>query len=95
MLVSIPFFCQNHDTLPCIGVHDGNVLISISEVLGDAFHEGIEWVTEEDVVWGIWHDLHLKIDVNVVKGEADVVEAAVCFGDGGVGGLHLQRSFYL
>jgi hypothetical protein len=25
----------------------------------------------------------------------DVAEAAVHFGDGGVGSLHLQRSFYL
>jgi hypothetical protein len=71
------------------------VLITVSEVLGDAFGEGIERAAEEDVVGGVWHDLHLKIDVNVVKCEADVMEVAVCFGDGGVGGLHLQRSFYL
>jgi hypothetical protein len=71
------------------------VLIAISKVLGDAFGEGIERAAKEDVVWGIWHDLHLKIYVNVVKGETDVAEAAMCFSDGGVGGLHLQRSFYL
>jgi hypothetical protein len=73
----------------------GKVLISISEVLGDAFCEGIEWVAEEDVIGGIWHDLHLEINVNVIEGKVDVAEAAMCFGDGGVGGLHLQRSFYL
>jgi hypothetical protein len=71
------------------------MLISVSKVLGDAFHEGIERAAEEDVIGGVWHDLHLKIYVNVIKGEADVVEVAVCFGDSGVGGLHLQRSFYL
>jgi hypothetical protein len=81
--------------LPSIRVCDGKVLISVSKILCDAFCEGVEWAAEEDVVGGIWHDLHLEIDVNVIKGEADVVEAAVHFGDGGVGGLHLQRSFYL
>jgi hypothetical protein len=39
--------------------------------------------------------LHLEVDVNVIEGEADVVEVAMCFGDGGVGGLHLQHLFYL
>jgi hypothetical protein len=68
------------------------VLIAVSKVFGDAFCESIERAAEEDVIGGIWHDLHLKIYVNVVKGEADVAEAAVCFGDGG---LHLQHSFYL
>jgi hypothetical protein len=43
-LVSLPFFCQNRDALPCVGICNGKVLISISEVLGDAFCEGIEWV---------------------------------------------------
>jgi hypothetical protein len=81
--------------LPCVGIRDGEVLITVSKVFGDAFGEGVEWLAKEDVIWGVWHDLHLKIYVNVVKGEADVVEAAVRFGDGRVGGLHLQRSFYL
>jgi hypothetical protein len=76
--------------LPCIGICDGKVLISISKVLDNAFCEGIKWAAEEDVVGGIWHDLHPKIDVNVIKGEVDIVEAAVHLGDGGVGGLHLQ-----
>jgi hypothetical protein len=52
-------------------------------------------VAEEDVIGGIWHDLHLKIDVNVIKSEADIAEAAVYLGDGGVGGIHLQCLFYL
>jgi hypothetical protein len=71
------------------------MLVAIRKVLGDAFSEGIEWAAEEDVIWGVWHDLHLKIDVNIVEGEADVAEAAVCFGDSGVGGLHHQCAFYL
>jgi hypothetical protein len=71
------------------------VLITISEVLGDAFGEGVERAAKEDVVGGVWHDLHLKIDVNIVEGETDVAEAAVRFGDSGVGSLHLQRAFYL
>jgi hypothetical protein len=71
------------------------MLVAVREVLGDAFSEGIERAAEEDVVGGVWHDLQLKIYVNVVKCEPDVAEAAVCFGDGGVGGLHLQRAFYL
>jgi hypothetical protein len=77
MLMSFPFSCCNRDALPCIGVCDGQVLISISEVLGDAFREGVEWAAEEDVVGGIWHDLHLEINVNVVEGEADISEVAV------------------
>jgi hypothetical protein len=71
------------------------MLVAICEVLGDAFSEGIERAAEEDVVGGIWHDLHLKIYVDVVKGEMDVVEAAMHFSDSGVSGLHLQRMFYL
>jgi hypothetical protein len=94
-LVSFPFFGWYHDALPCVGICDGKVLIAISEVLGDAFGEGVEQAAEEDVVGGVWHDLHLKIYVNVVKGEADVMEAAMHFGDGRVGSLHLQHVFYL
>jgi hypothetical protein len=71
------------------------MLISISKVLGDAFCEGIEQAAEEDVIGGIWHNLHLEINVNVVEGEADIAEVAVHFSDGGVGSLHLQCSFYL
>jgi hypothetical protein len=74
---------------------DGKVLISISEVFSNAFREGVEWAAKEDVIGGVWHDLHLEINVNVIEGEADVAEAAVRFGDGGVCGLHLQCSFYL
>jgi hypothetical protein len=64
------------------------MLVAIHKVLGDAFGEGVEWVAKEDVVGGIWHDLHLKIDVNVVKCKADSAEVAMRFGDSGVGGLH-------
>jgi hypothetical protein len=71
------------------------MLISISEVLGDAFCEGVEWAAKEDVIGGVWHDLHLEINVNVIKGEVDIAETAMCFGDDGVGSLHLQCSFYL
>jgi hypothetical protein len=93
--VSLPFFGRYRDALLCVEICDSKVLITISEVLGDAFGEGIEWAAKEDVVWGVWHDLHLKIDVNVIKCEADVMEVAMHFSDGGVGSLHLQRSFYL
>jgi hypothetical protein len=37
----------------------------------------------------------MEINVNVVKGEADIAEAAVHFSDSGVGGPHPQCSFYL
>jgi hypothetical protein len=57
--------------VPCIGIRDGKVLITISKVFGDAFCEGIEQATKKDVIGGIH------------------------FGDGGVGGLNLQCSFYL
>jgi hypothetical protein len=68
---------------------DGKMLIAVSKVFSDAFGEGIERVAEEDVIGGIWHDLHLKIYVNVVKCKVDVAEAAMRFSDGGVGGLYL------
>jgi hypothetical protein len=68
MSVSLPFFCR---------YRDGEVLIAVSKVLSDAFGEGIERAAKEDVVGGVWHDLHLKIYVNVIKGEANVAEAAV------------------
>jgi hypothetical protein len=71
------------------------MLVAVREVLGDAFGEGIEQAAEEDVIEGVWHDLHLKIYVNVIKCELDVAEAAVRFSDSGVGGLHLQCAFYL
>jgi hypothetical protein len=71
------------------------MLVSVGKIFCDAFCEGIERAAKEDIIGGVWHDLHLKIDVNIVKDEPDVVEAAMCFGDGGVGGLYLQRSFYL
>jgi hypothetical protein len=57
--VSFPFFGRYCDALPCVGIRDSKVLIAVSEVLGDAFGEGVERAAEEDVVWGIWHDLHL------------------------------------
>jgi hypothetical protein len=53
------FSRQDHDTFLGIWVCDSEVLISIGEVLGDAFCESIKWATEEDVVEGIWYDLHL------------------------------------
>jgi hypothetical protein len=37
----------------------------------------------------------LEVDVDVIEGEPYVAEAAICLGDGQVGGFHLQRSFYL
>jgi hypothetical protein len=93
--VPLPFFGQNRDALPGVRIHDGEVLVSVGEIFRDAFREGVERAAEEDVVGGIWHDLHLEIYVNIVESEMDVVEAAVRFGDSGVGGLHLQRTFYL
>jgi hypothetical protein len=57
--------------------------------------EGVEQAAEEDVVGGIWHDLDLEVDVNVVKCELDVAEAAMHVGDGQVGGFYLQCPFYL
>jgi hypothetical protein len=81
--------------LLCIGIYDGKVLISISEVLSNAFYEGVEWAAEEGVIGGIWHNWHLEINVNVIEGEADVAEVAMRFGDSGVGSLYLQCSFYL
>jgi hypothetical protein len=71
------------------------MLIAIGEIFCDAFREGVERAAEEDVVGGVWHDLYLEIYVNIVEGETDVVEVAVHFSDGGVGGLDLQRAFYL
>jgi hypothetical protein len=65
-----------------IRVHDGEVLLSVGEVLCDAFREGVERMAEENTVRGVRHDLHLGVDVDVVKGELDVAEAAACFGDG-------------
>jgi hypothetical protein len=50
MPMSLLFSCWSHDVLPSIRVCDDKVLISISKGLGDAFHEGIEWAAEEDVV---------------------------------------------
>jgi hypothetical protein len=93
--VSLPFFGRYRDALPGVRIRDGEVLVSVGEIFRDAFREGVEWAAEEDVVWGVWHDLYLKIYVNVVEGETDVAEAAVHFSDGRVGGLHLQRVFYL
>jgi hypothetical protein len=87
--VSLPFFGQYRDTLPGVRIRDGEVLVSIGEIFCDAFCEGVEQAAEEDVVGGVWHDLYLEIYVNIVEGEMDVVEAAMHFGDSGVGGLHL------
>jgi hypothetical protein len=75
--------------LPGVRIRDGEVLVSVGEILRDAFCEGVEQAAEEDVIGGVWHDLHLKIYVNILEGETDVAEAAVRFGDSGVGGLHL------
>jgi hypothetical protein len=55
------------------------VLISVSKILGDAFCEGVERAAEEDVIGGVWYKLHLKINVNVIKDEVDIAEAAVRF----------------
>jgi hypothetical protein len=94
-LMSLLFSCRNHDTLLSIRVCDSKVLIPVSKVIGDAFCEGIEQAAKEDAIRGIWHNLHLEINVNVIEGEVDVAEAAMHFSDGGVGDLHLQYSFYL
>jgi hypothetical protein len=51
--MSFPFSCWNRDALLGIRVCDGKVLISVSKILGDAFHEGIERAAKEDVVGGI------------------------------------------
>jgi hypothetical protein len=37
----------------------------------------------------------LEVDVDVIEGEPDVAEAAMCLGDGRVSGFHLQCPFYL
>jgi hypothetical protein len=74
---------------------DGEMLVSVGEILRDAFREGVERAAEEDVIGRIQHDLYLEVDVDVIEGEPYVAEAAVCLGDGRVGGFHLQRSFYL
>jgi hypothetical protein len=74
MALSCLFSCQNHDELTGIWFHDGGVLIYVGDVLGDAFCESVEQVAEEDVVGGVQHDLHLEVDVNVVKCEPDIVE---------------------
>jgi hypothetical protein len=68
--------------LPSIRICDGEVLVSIGEIFGDAFHESVEWVAKEDVIESIRHDLYLEIDVNVIKGEPNVSKVAMCFGDG-------------
>jgi hypothetical protein len=81
--------------LPGVRIRDGEVLVSIGEILRDAFREGVERAAKEDVIGGIWHDLYLDIYVNIVKGETDVAEVAMHFGDSGVGGLHLRHAFYL
>jgi hypothetical protein len=81
--------------LPGVRIHDSEVLVSVGEIFRDAFCEGIERAAEEDVIGGIWHDLHLEIYVNIVESETDVAEVAMRFGDSGVGGLHLQCAFYL
>jgi hypothetical protein len=57
--VSLPFFSRYCDTLLCIGLCDGKMLVAVHKVLGDAFGEGVEHAAEEDVVGGVWHDLHL------------------------------------
>jgi hypothetical protein len=85
----------DHNRLADIWVYDAKMLISIGKVLGDAFHKGMEWATEEDIIEGIQHDLHLEVDVNIINSELDVAEAAMCFGDHQVGGVHLQCLFYL
>jgi hypothetical protein len=75
--------------LPGVRIHDGEVLVSVGEIFHDAFREGVERAAEEDVIGGVWHDLYLEIYVNIVEGETDVAEAAMRFGDSGVGGLHV------
>jgi hypothetical protein len=93
--VPLLFFGWNHDALPGVRIRDGEVLVSIGEIFHDAFREVVERAAEEDVVGGIWHDLHLEIYVNIIESEMDVAEAAVRFSDSGIGSLHLQHVFYL
>jgi hypothetical protein len=78
-----------------IRIRDSEVLVSIGKIFGDAFHESVEHTAKEDVIGSIRHDLYPEIDVNVIKGELNVSEVAMCFGDGQVGSFHLQHSFYL
>jgi hypothetical protein len=62
MPLSLLFSHRNRDTLLSIRIHDGKVLVSVGEIFGDAFHESVEWATEEDVIGGVRHDLYLEID---------------------------------
>jgi hypothetical protein len=71
------------------------MLVSIGEIFRDAFREGVERAAEEDVVGRVRHDLYLEVDVNIIEGEPYIAEAAMCLGDGQVGGFHLQHLFYL
>jgi hypothetical protein len=89
------FFGQNRDTLLGVRIYDSQVLVSIGEIFHDAFHEVVERTAKEDVIRGVWHDLHLEIYVNIVESEMDVAEVAMHFGNSGVGSLHLQHVFYL
>jgi hypothetical protein len=81
-VVSFPFSRWDRDALPSIRIHDSKVLVSIGKIFGDAFHEGIERVAEEDVIGGIQHYLHLEVNVNVIKAEPDILEVAMHFSDG-------------
>jgi hypothetical protein len=87
--LSLPFSHWNRDALLGIRIYDGKVLVSIGEIFGDAFREGVEWAAKEDVTGRVRHDLYLQIDIDVVEGEPNVSEAAMRFGDGRVGGFHL------
>jgi hypothetical protein len=78
-----------------IRIHDSEVLVSVGEIFGDAFHESIEQVAKEDAIGSVRHDFYLEIDVNVIEGEPNILEVAMCFGDSRVGGFHLQCLFYL
>jgi hypothetical protein len=94
-VLSLPFSHWNRDALPGIRIHDGEMLVSIGEIFGYTFCEGIEWVAKEVVIGGVWHHLDLEVNVNVIEGELNVVEAAMWIGDGRVGSFHLQSSLYL
>jgi hypothetical protein len=63
--VSLPFLHWNHDALPGIRIRDSEMLVSIGEIFGDAFHEGIEWAAKEDVIGRVWHDLQMSMSSKV------------------------------
>jgi hypothetical protein len=44
--VSLPFSCWNRDALLGIRIRDGEMLVAVSKVFGDAFSEGVVVFTD-------------------------------------------------